>query len=261
MGDLDEKVAIVTGAAGNIGAETCRSIAEAGARVVLADLAESRVQEVSNSLRNDGHDVQAYTIEDVSDETSVMGMVRYVVDTYGSIDVLDNNAAATRLAGFEDPDVTTISQDLWDRTMAVNARGPMLLCKHVIPIMIESGGGSIVNISSALSLAGDLRYVAYSASKAAVNSLTRHVAARYSADGVRCNAIAIGRVPGSVGGSNRALLEERVTQSLARRVGRPREIADVVTFLASPRSSYITGQVISVDGGYLAHVSDLTAWE
>jgi NAD(P)-dependent dehydrogenase (short-subunit alcohol dehydrogenase family) len=254
VADLDGKVAIVTGAAGNIGSETCVALAEAGAKVVLVDMEEEGLTAGAAALERSGFEVLS-CVADVAEEADVVRVVRRAIDVFGGIDILDNNAGGTMLTATQgDGDVTTMRVDLWDRLMAVNLRGPMLFCKHTIPSMVERGGGSIINISSGTSLAGNDAYTAYACSKGGLNTLTRYVATSHGADGVRCNALALGIV-GPADTSNLPELVDSpyLAHKLVGRIGVPRDVADMVVFLASSRSSYITGQVISVDGGFYAH--------
>src|SRR5207248_2464327 len=144
-------------------------LAHHGARVILTDLPDSRLDEVTAKLLASGYDVACHPA-DITDEDSVAELVRFAVDTFGGIQILDNNAGATGYAS-QDGDVLAMDVTLWDRVAAINAKGPMLMCKHVVPVMIGGGGGSIVNISSGQSLSGDLANTAYSAGKAALNSL------------------------------------------------------------------------------------------
>ncbi|WP_410667992.1 SDR family NAD(P)-dependent oxidoreductase [Amycolatopsis sp. cmx-4-68] len=257
MSTLDGKVAIVTGGAGGIGAATVAALAEAGARVVVADVAEAAVAEVVDALTTQGHKVAGHVV-DVSDEDSVRRLVRFTVDTFGGVDILDNNAALVS-AIKRDRDVVTMPVELWDEVMAVNLRGPMLLCKHTVPIMIERGGGSIVNIASGQGLSGDRTMVAYGSSKGGLIALTRFVAAAYGEHGVRCNTVAPGLIktpaldadmPGFVQDKIRA-------HNLVPRLGTPADVAALVTFLASPAASFITGQLVPVDGGFLSHLPTL----
>jgi NAD(P)-dependent dehydrogenase (short-subunit alcohol dehydrogenase family) len=252
---LDGKVAIVTGAAGGIGSVTARVLVEAGARVVLADLPGTALAEKTAAA---GSPEQARATEvDISDEASVKALIEFTVDTFGRLDVVDNNAARQGLA--DDLDVLSMGVDVWDSVFAVNARGAMLMCKHSIPVMIGNGGGSIINMSSGSALAADLQPTAYACTKAAINTLTIYVATQYGSKGIRCNAISPGLVltptlermmPEPV----RALFVEH---KLVGRLGDPRDIAELVRFLASDASSYITGENIRIDGGFLAHVSTL----
>lgn len=263
MGVLDGKVAIVTGAAGAIGSETVRALGEAGARVVMTDLADSRLEEVASGLRASGFDV-AHLAADITDEEGVRAVVAVAMERFGRLDVLDNNAGATGQWA-KDGDVADLSLEFWNRMIAVNATGPMLLCKHALPHMVAGGGGSVVNISSGQSLSGDTGNFAYAAGKAALNAMTRHIATSYGPRGVRCNAIAAGLIvpPGAEGRLPSEVQDIFVGGCLVERLGTPRDIANAVVFLASDLSAYITGQVIAVDGGFLAHlptVRDMRAW-
>jgi NAD(P)-dependent dehydrogenase (short-subunit alcohol dehydrogenase family) len=167
---------------------------------------------------------------------------------------LDNNAA--RLALADDTDVTSMSVDVWDKIMAVNARGTMLMCKHALPLMVEDGGGSIVNISAGGSQAGDVFATAYATSKGAINTLTKYVATQGAAKGVRCNAIAPGLICTPLMSATLSTPVQEIfrSHSLTGRLGQPDDIAEMVAFLGSERSRFITGQIISVDGGIFAHV-------
>lgn len=140
--------------------------------------------------------------------------------------------------------------------MTINARGTMLMCKHVVPAMIANGGGSIINISSGTSTAGDFQATAYACSKGAINTLTRYVATQYGSRGVRCNALVLGLVATE---ALKATLPPPVCQvfesnKLLGRLGEGRDVAEAVLFLASERSAWITGQLLPVDGGFFAHV-------
>jgi NAD(P)-dependent dehydrogenase (short-subunit alcohol dehydrogenase family) len=254
MALLDGKVAIVTGAAGGIGSDTSAALAEQGARVVLTDLQEDRLQAVAQELRDKGHEVAAH-VADITDEASVRSLVAFAVATFGGIDVVDNNAGAT---GQTDRDLDVVNMDLevWERAIGINARGPLLVCKHAIPVMIDGGGGSIINISSGQSLSGDIANTAYSAGKAAVNSLTRDIATVYGPKGVRCNAVLPGLIVPAAAQEHfpAAFKDMFVDNCPVPRLGLPRDISNAVVFLASDLSAYITGQTLSVDGGFSAHL-------
>jgi NAD(P)-dependent dehydrogenase (short-subunit alcohol dehydrogenase family) len=250
---LNGKVALVTGAAGGIGAATAEVLARAGACVVLTDLPGTPVGGIAARLSASGLRAAAQEA-DLGDEASVQALIAFTIERFGGLDVVDNNAAATRLSA-GDMDVTSMSVDLWDQTMAANLRGPMLVCKHALPVMIERGGGSVVNISSGLGLTGDFTRVAYSCSKAAILALTRHIATAYGDRGIRCNALAPGLVgtPATNAQMPGPMREVFTEQTPLGRLGRPDDLADAVLFLASDHSSYITGQIINVDGGLIAH--------
>jgi NAD(P)-dependent dehydrogenase (short-subunit alcohol dehydrogenase family) len=254
MAILSGKTALVTGAAGGIGSETVRAMCEAGAQVVMTDIRQEGLDEVANRLRGEGHRVAAKAA-DITDEDAVRGLLAFAVDTYGGLSILDNNAGATGYSTI-DHDIADMTVELWDKMLAINARGPMLLCKHALPVIVAGGGGSVINISSGQSLCGDLTNIAYAAGKAALNSMTRHIATAYGPKGVRCNAIAPGLIvpPDSAGRLPKAMHDIFVANCLVPRLGVPRDIANMAVFLASDLAAYITGQVISVDGGILAHL-------
>jgi NAD(P)-dependent dehydrogenase (short-subunit alcohol dehydrogenase family) len=152
--------------------------------------------------------------------------------------------------------VTELSLEVWERTLSVNLTSQMLMCKHAVPIMVDQGGGSIINMSSGASLKGDRTRTAYGVSKAGVNALTMYVATSHGKKGIRANTILPGLV---ITDAVRAHLKEEMLASLSKAtltpsVGQPDDIADVVVFLASDESRYITGQMLAVDGGMSAHV-------
>jgi NAD(P)-dependent dehydrogenase (short-subunit alcohol dehydrogenase family) len=252
--DLNDRVAIVTGAGGKggIGECTARLLAQRGARVILADLATSQLEQTADSLAKEGHDVK-HCATDISDERSVAALIRFTQQEYGRLDILDNNAASQGQA--EDREVASMSVELWDHIMGVNARGTMLACKHALALMLAGGGGSIINISSGTSIAGDFFATAYAASKGAINTLTRYVATQYGSQGIRCNALVLGLIATPV---LRAVMPEPLREifrenKLIGRLGEPQDVAEMVAFLASDRSRFITGQLLPVDGGFYAH--------
>lgn len=252
---LEGKVAVVVGAGRGIGRACADRLAAEGASVVVADIDGRNAKRAATAIEaNAGRAIGVQV--DVGDEQAVIDMVRATLDTYGRIDVLHNNAADTRpeVLG-SDIDVIGMSIELWDQTMAINVRGPMLTCKHVLPHMIAAGGGSIINTSSASGLTGDLVRAAYAASKAALNSLTWSIATMYGKQGVRCNAVAPGLIL-----SERHLTDDPEATSLALshhltpRVGNPDDIAAAVAYLASDDAAFVTGHVLNVDGGLLVHM-------
>jgi NAD(P)-dependent dehydrogenase (short-subunit alcohol dehydrogenase family) len=179
---------------------------------------------------------------------------------YGRLDVLHNNAAMTESDFLlRDTQVTDLPLEVWERTMAINLRSQMLMCKHTVPEMVRDGGGSIINMSSGASLKGDRTRTAYGVSKAGVNTLTMYVATSHGKQGVRVNTVVPGLI---ITDAVRAHLPDHMLAGLGRAtltpyVGDPADVADLVVFLASDESRYITGQMIAIDGGMSAHVGSV----
>jgi NAD(P)-dependent dehydrogenase (short-subunit alcohol dehydrogenase family) len=256
------KVAVVTGAAGGIGAAVVRTLADRGAEVVVADVDGAAAEALAADIVKDGGKAVAAEV-DVADEASIIAMISTAVDTFGRLDVVHNNAAAMGddVLG-RDGDLRIMSVDVWDTTMAVDLRGPMLACKHAIPIMVAQGGGSIVNTASVAAHAGDLQFMAYGAAKAALVNLTKSIATRYGKANIRCNAIAPGMIltPTAQQRLSDDIIDMVMRHHLTTRVGTPQDIAEAVAFLASDEAGYITGHVLYVDGGvsaHLPHVADM----
>lgn len=256
MDRLNGKVAIVTGGGGGIGGATARALAREGAAVLVVDVNEEAANAVADGIRDAGG-VAESSRADLSEEREVEAVIATVVQRFGRLDVLHNNAALTDSDFLSaDTAVTELSLDVWERTLAVNLRSQMLMCKHAVPIMVDQGGGSIINMSSGASLKGDRTRTAYGVSKAGVNALTMYVATSHGKKGIRANTILPGLV---ITDAVRAHLKEEMLASLSKAtltpsVGQPDDIADVVVFLASDESRYITGQMLAVDGGMSAHV-------
>jgi NAD(P)-dependent dehydrogenase (short-subunit alcohol dehydrogenase family) len=250
------KVAVVTGGAGGIGAATARVLSREGAGVAVADIDGDGAERVAAEIRDTGGDALAVAV-DLSEESEVVVAVRTVVDHFGRLDVLHNNAALTDSTFLErDTPVTDLDLEVWNRTLAVNLTSQMLTCKHVIPEMVRNGGGSIINMSSGASLKGDRTRTAYGVSKAGVNTLTMYVATAHGKQNIRANAIVPGLI---ITDAVRAHLSDEILAGLSRAIltthlGEPEDIANLVVFLASDESRYITGQLLSVDGGMSAHV-------
>ena len=253
MGLLDGKVGIVTGGGSGIGRATAARMALEGASVVVADINPAGANDTVQSILTAGGTAIAQEA-DIASESSVKAMVNAAIDAFGRLDLLHNNAANVFVVP-NDLDVITTDLDTWDATFATNVRGTFLCCKYALPHMLSGGGGAIVNMSSDAGQMGDLLRVAYGVSKAGVESLTRYVATMYGKQGVRCNAISPGVVatPALVANVSEVELAMFADHHLTPYIAEPADIAAVVVFLMSGESRFITGQVINVDGGMLAH--------
>jgi NAD(P)-dependent dehydrogenase (short-subunit alcohol dehydrogenase family) len=251
---LEGKVAIVTGAASGIGAETATRLAQEGAAVVVADINLPGAEQLVARIIQTGAAAAAVRV-DLGDEQSIIEMISFAVERFGGLDILDNNAADTRLSATRDGGVEHTDTEVWDTLMRINLRGTMIACKAAIPRMRARGGGSIINMSSGSGLTGALAPTAYGVSKAGIITLTQYVATQHGKEGIRCNAIAPGLIVTDAASSYASgpFGEMMLRHHLTPRLGTPADIASAVAFLASDEASFITGQVISVDGGLLSH--------
>jgi NAD(P)-dependent dehydrogenase (short-subunit alcohol dehydrogenase family) len=255
VGRLDEKVAIVTGGASGFGRATALRFAREGARVVVVDLDEARGAGVVDEVRGAGSDARLL-VGDVSQFEVAQEAVRVAVDELAGLDVLVNNAGIVQ---GDDRDTWDTTEEKWDRVLQVNLRSVFACSKAAIPVMLQSGGGSIVNVAS-IAASVCTGGAAYAASKGAILSYTRHTARELARRGVRMNAVSPGfmRTPMTTGereGLDEAAQEERVAGFAAhlpmKRMGAMDDIADAILFLASDEAGYITGQEVIVDGGYV----------
>ncbi len=256
MGRVDGKMAIVTGGASGIGRATAELLAREGAGVVVADLNESGAKEVASGITQAGGRAAAVHV-DIGNPVSVEQMVASAVRELGALHILFNNAADTSVETLSrDGALVDMEIEVWDHNMAVDLRGTMLCAKYAIAHMIEAGGGSIINTSSNQSLAGDLTQTAYSTAKAGINSLTRYIATQYGAKGIRCNTVSPGAIqtPAAAVGCPPDIQREIQRHNPVGRLGYADDLAYAVLFLASDESTFVTGQLLSVDGGQLAHL-------
>ena len=254
MDRMTGKVAIVTGAAAGIGAATARLLASEGARVAVADINVEGAVACAKAITSAGGEATGIRV-DIAEEESVRAMVAATLEVFGGIDVLHNNASAMDITP-RDVGLLDLDRDVWDRTLQVNLTGTMLCSKHAIPHMIQRGGGALVMTSSGQALVGDTGQTAYAATKYAMLALTRSIATQHGRHGIRANAICPGlilteRLRKKLGENG---LDRLVKHHLVPRVGTPDDIANAVLFLCSDDASFITGQVLSVDGGMLSHM-------
>jgi len=248
MGELAGKSALVTGAGVGIGQAIALAMAAAGAKVLVVDLNEETAEATRAVITEAGGEAVTF-IADVSDETRVAEMVQCAVDTFGQLDIACNSAAVSRGSG----PIHTFEKSVFDQTLDLCLTNTFLCMKYEIEAMLASGGGSIVNISSNASLKGQPYNTAYAAAKSGVNLLTKSAASEYGHKGIRINAVSPGviRTPGveKYFEEQPKIAEGLKQAAVMRRLGEPSEIAEAVTFLASDRASFITGQLLSVDGG------------
>ncbi len=248
MGRLDGKNALITGGASGIGAAILLRFLEEGARVVIADL---------NPLSNDQllalapyENQFGYHSLDVSDQSAVVESVNTVLREAGAIDILVNSAGIG-----PNGSATSTSRETWMRTLDVNLSGTFYGCQAVLPSMVGRKTGSIINIASVMGLESSDESLSYCVSKGGVVQLTRSIAIDYGMQGVRCNALAPGYVDTPItAGVKRApeVHKRMVAHHALGRPGQPREIANAALFLASDESSFVTGHILAVDGGYRA---------
>ena len=248
MGLLENKTGIVTGAGQGIGRAIAMSYAREGARVVIADFNSDMGQETVELIKEAGGEA-AFIQGDVSKEESVKKAIHFAASTYGRLDIACNSAAVSRGSG----PIHEYEREVFDQTLEMCLTNTWLCMKYEISAMLESGGGAIVNISSNSSLRGQAHNTAYAAAKAGVNILTKSSAAEYGARGIRINAVSPGviRTPGVEKYFEKQpdMAEGLKRAAVMNRLGEPEEIAEAVTFLSSDRASFITGQLLSVDGG------------
>ncbi len=252
MARLAGKVALITGAGNGMGQVASMLFASEGARIVVADFSETGGAETVAAVEAAGGEA-AFVKVDVANAEQVEAMVAFAMETYGSLDVLYNNAG---IFPADDGGATETPEPTWDRVMEVNLKGVWLGCKYGIPAMLETGGGSIVNVASFVALMGAATaQIAYTASKGGVLAMTREIAVEYGRQGIRANSLC----PGPV---STPMLEElmsdperkarRVVHIPMGRLGQAEELAKAALFLASDDSSYMTGAQLVIDGGITA---------
>ena len=246
-GRMENKVVIVTGGGSGIGRATCYRLRQEGAKVVVADRNQAGAEETRELMEGNDQN-SAVSRVDISRSSQVKQMVEDTVSKFGRLDGLVNGAAIL----IRTPPLVDVEDVDWDLTMDTNLKGTFYCCKYAIPAMLEHGGGSIVNISSMSGVRGVAYSVPYAVSKAGVIHLTKVAAAQYTHIGVRVNCIAPGGIdtPQMRGSTASAeTFQERNVEHPMGRVGRPDEVANLITWLTSEEASYVSGSTYIIDGG------------
>jgi meso-butanediol dehydrogenase / (S,S)-butanediol dehydrogenase / diacetyl reductase len=274
-GRVEGKVALITGGGSGIGEATAIRLHEEGARIVVVDINRDNALKVAENINARGRGDATAFMADVADEEATKAMIKHAIDTFGRLDILHNNATAMEAGAVRD-----LTLEGWNKTLAVNVTAPFLATKYVLPIMIDQGGGAIVNTASISGTAGDFGLAAYNAGKAALINFTRSAAIENARFGVRMNCVCPGAIDTPAmkrltGASQESLphmvlaghaelpklsreLSEKARSNMMKphpigRLGLPMEIANTVLFLASDEASFITGAAYIVDGGLTAH--------
>ena len=246
MGRLDGQVAIVTGAARGIGQQIAKKLAEDGADVVVADLKAEWCAETVSIVEGLGRKALAAGVN-VADSAEVDACVKTAIDTFGKIDILVNNAGITK-----DGLLVTMTDEAWDAVLSVNLKGTFLFTRAVAKPMMKQRGGAIVNLASVVGIMGNAGQANYTASKGGVIALTKTTAKELGKRGIRCNAVA----PGFIESKMTDVLPDAVKKAYMdtiplKRFGTQEDVAKCVAFLAGPDAGYITGQIVSVNGGMI----------
>lgn len=253
--EFQGKVAIVTGGTKGIGLGAAQRLAEGGAKVVICG-ASAGGDEVEADLTSKGYEVLAKRA-DVRSAADVQELIRFTIERFGRLDILVNSAGVQRYG-----DVVVTDEDVWDEVMDINVKGIFLASKYAIPEMRRQGKGSIVNVSSVQAFASQKGVAAYTASKGAINALTRAMALDHAAEGIRVNVVCPASVDTPMlrwaadlfkgSASQESILTSWGNMHPIGRVGKTEELGELIAFLASDRASFITGGEYKIDGGMLA---------
>ena len=240
---LENKVAIVTGSASGMGLEEAKAFAREGAKVVIADLNAEAGKQVAEEIKAEGGEATFINVN-MTDSASINALVEETVKTYGKLDVVVNNAGIfDKYANILDTD-----EAQWDLIVGVNLKGIYLMAKAALPVMIEQGGGTFVNIASVAGIVAAKGGAAYTASKHGVIGLTKHMVSEFAKQGIRTNAIAPGTIV--------TPLIKDVVQNIPtdpvpmKRFGQPSEVSELAVFLASDEAQFMNGAIIPIDGGF-----------
>ena len=250
---LKDKVAVITGAASGMGKATAILFAQQGAKVVVSDLTLEGAGTTVSEITAFGGTATAVAAN-VAVEADVHKLIKAALNSYGTLDILVNNAGI--MDDFSP--IGDVRDDLWDRVFDVNVKGVMRATRQAMPIFLEKGAGTIINIASIGGLYGSRAGVAYTATKHAVVGITKNTAFQYAEKGIKCNAIAPGGVNTNIGASFNNANEFGISRAMAGasfnpRTGEPEDIARVALFLASQDSDFVNGVVITADAGWTAY--------
>ena len=247
---LGEKVCLITGGAQGIGEACARLFLEQGAKVVIVDIQSERGQSLASQLQQQGHEI-LFIASDIGNKIEVDAVIKQVIAQHGRLDVLVSNAGIFKAAPFLE-----VSESDFDEVLRVNLKGAFLMGQAAARVMKDQGGGAIVHMSSVNGVLAIPEIASYNVSKGGLNQLTRAMALALADDGIRVNAVAPGTIATELASKAVLTSEEARNKILGRtpmkRLGDPSEVAHVVAFLASDAASYITGEVITVDGGRMA---------
>lgn len=260
MERLSGKVALIVGAGSGIGRATADLFAREGARLALADIDFQSVKNVATSISADPRLAQAYPV-DMTDDDSIKQLLNQLMNDFGQLHCFFNTAGGSLP---QDDLVTNVDMAVWDRTMSLDLKGSILGCRHAIPHIISSGGGSVVLMSSGAALRGSGKAHIYASAKGAITSLVQNLAGAYARHGVRANAICCGRIntkrirdtygiPGKPGKHQDAMKADDTIKTYPFWFGEPEDVANIALFLASDESRMITGASIPADGGRSAY--------
>ena len=250
MGIVNDKIALVTGAAAGIGRATALKFAEEGAKVVVSDVNVKGGEETAEMIKKAGGEA-IFVKSDISQSADVEALVAETVKTFGRLDCACNIAG---ILGKSAP-LTEQTEEDFDRVIAVNQRGTFLCLQAEIEQMLKNGGGAIVNVASIAGLVGSVGIAPYVASKHAVTGLTKNAALAYAKQGVRVNAVCPGGIETDM---VQSFLSEDFTMEMMGtthpigRIGQPEEVAELMVWLCSDRASFMTGSIIPIDGGFVA---------